>query len=857
MHDCQHGCGDAHLGSFADAPFAPPGTPSQYARERTFLEQRLRLDVVLDDEHRAVTGTATHHLAAVNDGLREVVFDQQGLTVRGVRDDRGRALEWETHGDTLLVRLPRPRKAGETFELRIRYTASPQKGLFFTAPDASYPDKPRTMWTQGEEMDNRSWFPSYDYPNQSFPTEIVATVRERFRVVSNGRLVGEKHDAAKGTRTFHWLQDKPHPNYLVGLVAGEWNVKEWDADGVPVQAYVPKGMGDRIDLCFSRVPDMVRYYGRVTGLRFPWDKYAQAAVPEFIFGAMENTTITILNDDALTDERAYPDYTADAHLSHELAHHWFGNWIAIQSFGHVWLKEGFANYFESLWWEHHYGKDDFLLHLEDMRQHYFEEAASEYVRPVVTHTFVDAKEMFDAHTYDKGAAVLHMLRSLVGDEGWWKGIRGYVAAHGGSATETGDFKAAMEAATGRSLDGFFEQWLYRPGHPEFEVSWSWDDRAEQVRLRVRQTQVLPGSAPPFSMPVTLELATDDRAWRETVQVDQVEHTFLLDARARPKAVLFDPDGVLLKKLVFPRAAEELLWVLAHAKGMWPRREACRALARSAAGRRAIAALETALRTDAHWAVRRAAAEALGDIGTTEARDALLRSIEGQDSRARVGIYRALGNFRKDDAAFQALARAYREDPKYYPMAAAGEALGETGHPNAFDVLVRGMDRPSHAEVVADLAARGLVALRDARGIDVLAQRTRYGEPEMRRHAAAVALGRLGRDAGARRLDVLEHLAGLTRDPNVRTKLGAIEGMGALGSPLGIPILEKVYDREVLWSFKKRARRALRKIREAQAEGRPEIEQQKALDALREETDALRRRVDALESRVHALSKRPK
>ena len=806
---------------------------------------------------RTVAGTATHRLAAVNDGLRDVVFDQQGLDIRGVRDGHDRVLEWETRGDTLRIRLPRPQKAGEAFEIRIRYAASPRKGLFFTAPDAAYPEKPRTIWTQGEEMDNRSWFPSYDYPNQSFPTEIVATVRDRLQVISNGRLVSETHDAAKGTRTFHWIQDKPHPNYLVGLVAGEWDMKAWVADGVPVEAYVPKGRGDRIDFCFSRVPEMVRYYGRVTGLRFPWDKYAQAAVPEFIFGAMENTTITILNDDALTDERAYPDYNADAHLSHELAHHWFGDWIAIKSFGHVWLKEAFANYFECLWWEDHYGPDEFLLHLEEMRQRYFEEAACEYVRPIVTHTFVDAKEMFDAHTYCKGAAVLHMLRSLLGDAGWWKGIRAYVAARGGSAAETDDFRGAMEAATGRSLGGFFEQWLYRPGHPEFAVSWSWDARSRQVEVRVRQTQALPDGAAPFSMPVTLELATEDRAWRETVRVEKAEHAFLIDSRLRPSAVLFDPDGVLLKTLAFPRSADELLWTLAHARGAWPRMEACRAVARSAAGERGVAALEAALRTDSHWAVRRAAAEALGDLGKPAARDALLRSLEDQDSRVRVGIYRALGNYRKDDVAFAALAKVYRGDPKDYPAASAAEALGATGHPDAFDILVRGMDRPSHAEVVADHAARGLAALRDLRGIDVLMERTRYGEPEMRRHAAAVALGRLGRHAEARRLDVLEHLAGLTRDTNVRTKLGAIEGIGELASPLGIPVLERIYDGEVLWSFKKRARRALRKIHEAQAEGRPCAEQQKALDALQEESDALRRRTAALEGRVRGLPRRMK
>ena len=850
------GCGRLLRGSDLDRAFTPPGTPPQYARERTFQELHLRLELAIDDRARTVTGTATHRLAPVNDGLREVVFDQQDLRIRGVRDESGRALAWETVGDTLLVRLAKPRKAGEAFELRVRYSCSPRKGLYFTAPDEAYPAKPRTVWTQGEEQDNRSWIPSYDYPNEAFTTEILVTVNERFQAVANGRLVSEKHDRSKGTRTFHWLQDKPHPNYLVGLVVGEWDTKEWDADGVPVQAYVPKGRGKDIDLCFSRVPEMVKFYGRVTGLTFPWDKYAQACVPEFIFGAMENTTITIMDEACLTDDRAYPDYNADATLSHELVHHWFGDWITCKSFVHVWLKEGFANYFECLWWEERYGKDEFLVHLEEMRHRYLEEAEKDYLRPIVTHAFIDPKEMFDAHTYSKGAAVLHMLRSLLGDELWWKGIRAYVAARGGTAVETADFKKAMEEATGKSLDGFFEQWLHRPGHPEFEVSWSWDPRAQQAQVRVKQTQETKDGVPVFQVPVTLEFASDDRVWRESVELQKADHSFVFSCRERPKAVLFDPDGVLLKRLVFRRSAEELRWVLAHSGSIWSQLEACVQLGRTGDPSQNIPALGERLREDSRWPVRRAAATALGEVSTPAARDALLRATADPDSRVRAAVYEALGRFRKDELAFEALSRAYGEDRQYYAAAAAAAALGATRHAEAFDVLVAGMDRGSHEEVIVSRAADGLVALGDERGVDLLSRRTRYGEPEMRRYAMAIALGRLGRVVEKRRTDVMEHLIGLTRDRNLRTKLGAIEGLGELSSPRAIPALERMVEGELLWSFKKRARRALRRIRNAAAERTPIHEQQKALDSLDEERLELTRRVATLEARVDAL-RRPR
>ena len=855
MTDSIETCKGQHRGAFSDHVFSSPETPEQWPPERTFQLMHLRLDLAIDEDAKRVVGTAAHRLAPINDGLKEVVLDQEGLDIRGVKDDSGRALAFEVHGEKLTIHLPRARKAGEAFELRIRYACSPRKGLFFTAPDKAYPHKARIVWTQGEEMDNRSWYPSYDYPNQKFTTEIVVTVPERYKAVANGHLVSEKHDAAKRTRTFHWLQDKPHPNYLVALVAGEWDMKAWDADGVPVEAYVPKGMGKAIDLCFSRVPDMVKFFGRVTGLKFPWDKYAQACVPDFTFGGMENTSITILYEYCLTDEHAYPDYNADALLSHELAHQWFGDWLTCKSWGHLWLNESFADYFECLWWEEHSGADDFLMHLEDIRLDYYEEAEKDYKRAIVTHKFVDAEDMLDDHTYNKGCSVLHMLRTVLGDSLWWKGIRHYVKKHGLQNVETTDFRVALEEATGKSLGWFFEEWLYRAGHPEYEVSWSWDEAAKQVELKVKQTQEVKDGVPLFAMPVTLELATDERAWRQTVQVERAEHTFRIASPRRPKTVLFDPDGALLKKLTFKKPKEELLWQLAHAPTIWSRIEAAGGLGRLVGDADAAGALEKALTRDRSWAVRRAAAVALGGVGTVLARDILLRSLKGQDSRVRRGIYKALGKFRKDDAAFQALVKGYMEDGTYLPMATAALAIAETRHDGAFEALVKGMDRPSQAEQVARNAARGVADLRQERGLDALLERTAYGRPELRRFGAAAALGKLGYYHERRRDEVLDELAALARDPNYRTKLGAVDGMVELGYKKAIDELQKIADTSVLGTLRRNARRGIGTIRAKAAEEATRLGQQDDLDKLKDENKELAVRVAALEAKVDALGKR--
>jgi len=843
--------------AIADRVFSAPDAPPQPPRDRTFLLQHLRLEVAIDDVAKTVSGTAVHRLAPINDGLREVVLDAQDLTIRKVTDGEGTALTWDHRGEALTIRLPRPKRAGQAFELRIRYDAKPRKGLYFMAPDKAYPKRARIAWTQGEDQDNRCWFPSYDFPNQRFTSEVLATVDERHEALSNGRLVKVTHDKRRRKKTYHWLLDKPHSNYLIALAVGEFDSKTWDADGVPVQAHVPKGMGSFIDRCFRNVPDMVRYFGKVTGLLYPWDRYDQVCVPEFVVGGMENTSITLLYEYCLTDEKAYDDYRPEPLLSHELAHQWFGDWLTTKSWGHVWLNESFATYFDLLWHEHFFGKEEMLMRCEEDRERYFEEASGSYRRPIVTHRFLEPSDMFDRHTYEKGGQVLHMMRHVLGDDLWWKAIRHYVRKHGGQNVETNDFKVAIEEATGRNLDTFFEQWLYGAGHPDLEVSWSYDERAKQVALRVKQAQEGKDGTPLFRLPVDVELVSDDRVWRERVLVEKAEHVFHLEAPKRPRTVLFDPDDAILKKLTFKKEKDELLWQLANAKGAWGRIEACRGLGRFLGDDKVVAGLRKALTKDRFWGVRRAAAAALGELGTEAARDALLEGAKDKDSRVRRGVYRALGNFRKDDVAFKALAKAYAEDGWYYPMHAAALALAETRHDRAFETIVKGMDRPSQAEMVARGASLALANLRDERGIEVLKERTAYGRPELARFGVASALGKLGSFHETRRDEILEHLAALFRDPNYRARLGAVTGLSALGYKKGVDELEKVAEAEPQPHLRTAARAAIQDIREKHATAAKKVEQQEDLDKLRDENRDLRNRLATIEAKVDALSRKRK
>jgi aminopeptidase N len=838
--------------------FADEATPEQYPRDRTFKMGHLRLAVRFDLAKRRVKGTATLTLAPLHDGLRVVDIDAVDLTIKKVTDGRGKPFAYEIAEDQVKVRLPRPAKAGRKLEIRITYEGQPKAGLYFVRSKGRRSRKVVQVYSQGEAEDNKLWFPCYEAPNDKMTSEVLVTVPASWTALSNGRLVGVRRDSRRGTKTWHWFQDVPHVNYLVTVVCGEYDVLEEEWDGVPVAYYVPKGDGERAKRAFGATPDMLAFFSAATGCRYPYAKYAQVIVRDFIVGAMENTSLTTVTNYVLHDDRARPDYRSEPLVAHELAHQWFGDLVTMKHWGHLWLNEGFASYFDPLWHEHALGKDEFHWAMRSIAEGYMRETREYYARPVVTHRFREVDDMFDGHTYNKGALVLHMMRFVLGDDLWWKAVRHYVKKHAQGIVETNDLKIAVEEATGRNLDWFFNEWLYRPGHPEFEVSWTYDGDKGLVVLTVKQTQeTKEDGVPVFRVPVDVEVQTTGGARRDRLEIREKEHTFYIPSSKRPKAVLFDPDGWILKKVTFEKPKAELLWQLEHADGIVPRIEACEGLGKILHDEAVIQALGRTLKDDPFYGVRRAAAKALGEIGTEDAKAVLLANREQDDSRVRRAVVEALGQFRKDDDAFAALVDAYTKDEAYYVAASAATALAKTRHGKAYDVLVKGMDRPSHNGVLTRNALAALADLREEKAIDVCA---RYTEPEQEalvRNAACVALGKLGDAFEPRRRDILEILKPLAKDPQYRARMGAISGMGEMGDPDAIPALQVVADHDPIGFARRNARRMIGKIRARRDEQAKTAERLKELEKLRDEGRELKQRVAKLERQLESLLSRRK
>ena len=448
-------------------PFAKPGTPRREERIRYFDVQHVKAELTLATRQKEVRGTVTHTLSPLHPFLTKVELDcapelKVAKVTKRAKGEGPVSCSFTTSGAKLTVSLDKAHGPGESLDLAIDYSGSPTAGLRFVLTEPAYPEKPLAIWTQGQAEDTHHWLPCYDYPNERATSEMIVTVEQPLFVVSNGELVETRKNAG-GTTTYHWKMDVPHVSYLISLAVGDFAVYQDKVGDLPVDYYVARNVDEKTARRFmGKTPRMIRFFAESTGQPYPYTKYAQTCLPDF-GGGMENISATSMTDGALRDEIAALEGDADGLVAHELAHQWFGDLLTCKDWSHIWLNEGFASYFDPLFTEHERGIDAFKIEMEGALNGYLSNDRS-YRRPIVETRYDSSLAMFDGMTYAKGACVLHALRGVLGDELWWKGIRGYVAAHKYKVVETDDFRKAMEAASEKDLKWFFDQWLKQAGH---------------------------------------------------------------------------------------------------------------------------------------------------------------------------------------------------------------------------------------------------------------------------------------------------------------------------------------------------------------------------------------------------------
>jgi aminopeptidase N len=842
-------------------PFAPPGTRHNFTADRSLRVVHARLELDLDLPGRRLAGVATLTLASRRDDLAVFTLDAVEMEIEGVAVD-GRAAAFDYDGERLRVTCERPFAREAEFRAEIRYRCAPRRGLYFMGPDEGHPDRALQCWTQGQDDDSRHYWPCIDHPIEKFTTEVVCTAPAGSFVLSNGDLVERKEvgsDGAAGARVrWHYKLDFPQPAYLVTLVCGPFAeiVERAPKTGVDVHYFAPPGREADARRSFARTPAMIDYFSERIGVPYPHKRYSQIAVPDFIFGGMENTSATTLTDLALVDERAALDHDVDGLVSHELAHQWWGDLVTCREWSEGWLNEGFATYFEYVWREHAKGRDEADYEQLSDTEGYLAEAGR-YQRPVVCRQYEEPIHLFDAHLYDKGGRVLHMLRHALGEALFWRALSHYVGKHARGSVETRDLARAIEETSGRSYDEFLDRWIARPGHPELECAWEWDDERRVGTLRLAQKQTVSAEAPLFKFDTVVRFEVEGKERDEPLSVTEATHAFEFRLPARPTQVVFDPGDVILKTVKFEKP-----------RPLWRRQlEAARlgvdrVLAASALGGlvepASVEALAGALRRERFWAVRVAAARALGRMRRDDAREALLVAFDDAHPKVRRAAAAALGEWRGDERAARTLAaRLQKGDPSVFVEAEAALALGRTRSPLALEILPTLFGKPSFQDVLRTRAIEGLGFSGDERALAVI-------RGAWRPHGAGVFLARRAVASAAAELSAGTSFARAGRelvedclaDPDFRVRGEAAAALGRIGVPEAIPAIERTLAAELDGRARRRMSDAIRTLRDGARAAEQTQKLREELDRLRTEQARLRERLEKLEARGNGAPSTP-
>jgi len=832
--------------------FLLPDAKPQWNPSRDIILNHVYLDLEVQLEAKKLAGKATITFTSIKKELQSIFFDCCELKIEQVASESGQALKFNQNDRGVKIYLAESMGRDQSTAINFDYQVEdPRLGLYFTGPDEHYPDKHWQVWSQGQDEDNKYWFPCVDHPREKVTSEIKVKVDKPYVVVSNG-LLKDRYEDGDGRLVYHWSMEKPHSIYLISLAIGSFTELSDCFEDIPLSFYVPEGREEEGQRSFEKTAEIMRFFSEKTGIRYPYPQYSQVIAQDFIFGGMENTTATTLTEMTLHDERAHLDFTSEYLVAHELAHQWFGDLVTSKSWSHSWLHEGFATYFDLLYTEHAKGEDEFYYRLLENRETYFEEHDSKYKRSIVTNVYSQPIDLFDMHLYPGSAARLHMLRRLLGEEEWWEIVNLFLEKHRNSVVETVDFARCIEEVTGDNYDWFFDQWFFRPGFPSLECSFEYQDKEKKLVFHLKQNQDGEKEQPPFRFQLVVRLVDDKGGGQDVrLQIDEREHHFYIPAVQEPIMVLVDPEDSILKRLKWKADSGKLCNQLRKAENVLKRIEAAAELAKVGSGE-ALRALEEAMHQDPFWGVSARAAKALGEIFTEKAMQALIGGLKIAHPKARRAVVKALGNFREEQA-FKALKPMAEKDPSYFVEAEAVHAIARTKREGAFGVLESALTKDSFNEVIRCKALEGFGELDDDRALPILYDQSRYGKPETVRAQALRTLGMMGKSRPSNR-EILEKISDAFQAPygprSFRAKLAAIQALESLNREEGIAILKRVAGTELDGRLVRNAKMAIRKIEKGKDKGEAIQKLEKRLDDFAEENKKLKDRLDKLEQ-VHS------
>ena len=770
---------------------------------RSFHVIHYKLVIGFDEAQKQVSGTASISLSPLSLPLDSLTLDAADMDVRSVTVPSG-PLRFANRSPHLVVFFDKPLRDVDTTTISVEYSCKPTTGLYFIQPDSTNPRRRRQIWSQGEDTDNHFWFPCYDYPNDKATSEVIATVPEAYVLLSNGTLLGTSHDPVKKTNTFHWFESRPHSSYLIMVAAGEYDLARAQYRDIPLEYYVYK---DRVQdgvRCLAITPLAMKFFEDKIGVPYPWEKYAQIWITDFMWGGMENVSAVTLNDEGyLLDSRAQVDFTSDDVVVHELAHQWWGDLVTSRDWNNLWLHEGFANYFEVLFKEHEKGEDYFQYDLMQQASSVVNTEDAQGRSPLV------GQNGYTANIYSKGCWVLHMLRNILGEEGFWKAMHLYATRFAYRNADSYELMLAIEDATGRNLGWFFDQWVYKAGYPKIFVTSVWNDTTRTLQLEFDQTQVIDSLTPVFRFPLTVECTTSARTTTTTVEINQLKQTLNIPLPEKPLMVIPDRGKKVLATFDWQKTATEYVYQLGHAPDIADRITAARQLQKNNQDPAVFEVLTSAALNDHFWAVRQEALLALASSDDLRKKDALLQASRDVHSSVRATAVAELSHFHDEDVA-TAVWNAALSDSSYLVLSSCIGSLAKIDSARGFDLAARCVGMESYRDIVRRAALQAFVRLKDSRAIPFALTYTAISVPVDLRIRAVEILGAVGSNVPESK----KRLMSLVDDPNSSIRIAAIEGLASQGDIGARPIIVKRRDVETDGSVRKAIERALETLSSA-------------------------------------------
>jgi aminopeptidase N len=451
--------------AFGLAAIAAANLAPAQSRVKTYDLENVQWSVRLDPDSAGLTGEVVNTISPLS-RIKEAVFDCGADLVIDKVEINGAATAFQRAKDKLTVAIPKTAAKGSLLKVRIVYHGQPQAGLYFVPDKRAYPAHTPVAYTQGEMEDNRDWLPTYDFPDNKATSEGTIEVPKDWVAISNGKLLNVEDKGA--TKVFHWQMDKPQSTYLISFTAGPY-VEQFDpGDGVPVSYWVPPGLEEMGKATFGGTKDIVNFYSKLTGFPYPYAKFTQDVVPDYMFGGMENTTAVTQSITALHTASSEPVEDSTDLVAHELAHQWFGDTVTCKDWSHTWLNEGFATFLPAFWDREKNGPEAFDLdRYDDFVQGLGAHIGSD--RPVVWTGYKDPIDMFNNFAYPGGASRMFMLMDKLGEDKFWSAITDYLNTYKYKPVSTEDFFGSMSKSSGQDLKQFMRQWFYTPAAPNLKV----------------------------------------------------------------------------------------------------------------------------------------------------------------------------------------------------------------------------------------------------------------------------------------------------------------------------------------------------------------------------------------------------